>query len=560
MAPVDPNSRDWAALPDDVPIDQATDLPDPSQVTLKKMGEPVDDAGALGPWVKKAATELLTQGLHRLIDIRVPRPKRGDPNADVWLRLSRQVKIWLESGIAGKLVRKIEASGRRVELADEFLDQARRVFQGGLVNTDMDKVVAFFAIKRSSFPNAIQFVNYFRDEFTLLQDQEIDVSPYIATFVLLDQLDPDHRHLVTSIITDVNTEVATRSNRRNFGNSDFQQVCDSLIYRLNKGEQIAPRIGLVQRAPATPAPTSTTTPKPKQTDRKSSALKRKNAPPPGVSQEAHAKVWREIEPQMNEDGKCAYCDMPYHGPATCYYLNPDRRPLGWKALNDLWAYQLFKPGTKQHATDTSTDRDDRSVVSSSVERRSHRAGRGYGEDGSQEETKSEDIFSKDLGETHRRLPLLGGLVSPMLDFVASRRDWQVVTNSPYHIAADRSCMVEYQAYGPNDTPFEWTWYTGKREKALGKGKAKITLLLGDGIINDLTVDCFYQPNCRFSIFSTSKVRKDKGINYDLENLALYQFGDDGKLKVFGEAFEENGVSFLRTATFHPVKAPETPTK
>lgn len=244
---------------------------------------------------------------------------------------------------------------------------------------------------------------------------------------------------------------------------------------------------------------------------------------------------------MNDLGQCTYCTYPYHGPAKCFYLNPYLRPLDWKPVDKMWIYKPdLNSGRRQWTRNIGMDGNSNSLLDSLA---SH-----FDKGDSRAAAKEDDRPSGSVAKAHSTHETLSMVGHP--GFLASRSDWQVVTNFSRHVAADRAQMIEYREYGPRDDVFEWVWSTGKCEKALGIGKAKIPLRLADGGVKDILVDCVFQPKCRFSIFSTGQARNDMGVSFDVENLTLFHF-PHGDLKVFGAAIEENGIPFLCTSTFHP---------
>lgn len=522
-------SRDWSVLPDDVAFDQASSLPDTAHTTLGKNKIALEKPTEFGTWLKAVSQTLRGYGLQSLIDIQIPRPKRVDPNADKWLHLSIIVKKWLEQGVSEELMRKIKASGKRVELADEFVDQAKRVCEGSKVNTDMEKIVPLLTVQRSGFANTAEFVCSFRDKYLELEEKGVVLSPYLAFFMLLQQLELDDRPIVTSIIIMIHGKTANMDNWRIFKHRDFQKVCEKILESLDKatpGTQGAvPHASILSENLLDVSPLGG----------------KIHSPAPGVSPEVHVKAWCEKQPQMNELGQCTYCTYPFHGPAKCFYLNPYLRPLDWKPVDNMWVYKPElnsgrRQWTKSPIVDTGSGSLLDSLVSSNLKTESLSV------------TKEED--GKGGAPIKSYTPLESLPLIDRLGFTATRQDWQIVTTFSHHIAADRALLVEYKEYGSGDTPFEWMWNTGARERALGTGKAKIALQLADGNINTAIVNCVYQPKCRFSILSTVQLRKDLGVSFDAENLTFLHFLA-GDLKVFGLAVEENGVAFLRTKTFHP---------
>ncbi|KAJ5171956.1 hypothetical protein N7492_004549 [Penicillium capsulatum] len=533
------NSRDWSTLPDNVPCDQASGLPEPPQVSLARLTVTLERTIDFEAWIKSVTQTLKSYGLQNLIDLSVPRPKKLDPNADKWLHLSRTVQKWLEEAVSPELMRKIKASGKRVDLADEFVDQARRVFQGLEVNTDMEKIVTLLSIRRSDFARTDDFVCRFRDKYLEVHEGGIGITPYLAVLMLLEQLEKDDRHVVTSIIATIYSKTVDKDRWRIFKPWDFQKVCEKTLDLLKKVD--TPATGLA--APHVPD----TFDKLIDVSAHSSDMKT-HCPAPGISPEQHVKAWCERQPQMNDMGQCTYCMYPFHGPARCFYLNPYLRPLDWKPQDTMW---IFKPelnsGRRQWTKPITSDGSGNGIFESLLSQHDKEAVV------TSPLPKKEEEKDGTLGKMQilrECLPLIDG---PR--FTASRHDWEIVTNFNHHIAADRTLLVEYRVYGPGDTVFEWAWHTGRREKALGTGKARIPLKLPDGSVKEIIIDCFYQPRCPFSIFSVVQAAKTLGVNFDRESLTLFHF-PGGELKVFGSAVVENELPFLRTVTFDPKKGTE----
>ncbi|KAJ5204513.1 Shikimate kinase [Penicillium cinerascens] len=125
---------DWRMLPDPVltaahamHYDQATDLPEMGKmVVLPNLGPglfgfKLSHWLEIDQWLVNVNNILTTYHLNRLIDVRIPRPKRNSPNAENWLNLSMQVAGWLVSNMTTEMYQWIESRGYRIALADELI-------------------------------------------------------------------------------------------------------------------------------------------------------------------------------------------------------------------------------------------------------------------------------------------------------------------------------------------------------------------------------------------------------------------------------------------------------
>ncbi|KAJ5765485.1 hypothetical protein N7520_005044 [Penicillium odoratum] len=165
-----------------------------------------------------------------------------------------------------------------------------------------------------------------------------------------------------------------------------------------------------------------------------------------------------------------------------------------------------------------------------------------------EKASSQSTTAKPVTKSEPQSAFIGSVFDSANNFTASKKDWLVVNGRGIHVCADLSSMVEYHAYGPDEIPFRWTWVRrGKRvaAEALGKGKAKISLLCEDrSKIMNIFIDCYYFPEAQFSLFLVPKAESDLFVKYNAANKTLEDVENGNK--VIGYAVEEHGYSFLST--------------
>ncbi|KAJ5649503.1 uncharacterized protein N7484_003226 [Penicillium longicatenatum] len=328
---------------------------------------------------------------------------------------------------------------------------------------------------------------------------------------------------------------------------------------------------------------------------------RKHFPKAGVNRAAYAQHLRETLGAL-PNKECAYCGQKFHTAAKCFYLNPSSRPKQWKPDPRIWVFMygvageeevsplkmlisspteskktLLLPERKssEHWTEKGTvetlmvkklkeaqlEKDKLETIAmknpedSSPENKQVKVKMPAEiptglkqEKGAKEEAVGEDSMIESVNRCDTDSPFVGTAFDTSNSFTASKPDWLVVQGRGYHVCADLSVMTEYHEYGPDDTPFRWTWNArGQRSEAqaLGKGKARISLLLQDRVsIMQLHVDCVYCPDARFSLFFIEKAEKNLLIRYNEETKTLHDLEND--MSIIGFTVNEKGLPFLGT--------------
>jgi hypothetical protein len=109
-------------------INQITDVPDTYQ--LHKLENPLSDPEQFDVWFDACTTILRQKGMHNLLDIKIPRPQTSDTdNAKKWVKSSRDVQSWLVINMTNEMYQLIKAQGFQIQFADEFIHNAKAVFQ-----------------------------------------------------------------------------------------------------------------------------------------------------------------------------------------------------------------------------------------------------------------------------------------------------------------------------------------------------------------------------------------------------------------------------------------------
>ncbi|KAJ5736008.1 uncharacterized protein N7483_001133 [Penicillium malachiteum] len=309
--------RDWSILPKDEPDDQddqATNLPLSFNLDITSVHYFLKNPGDFDIWLRNITWYLKTLGLDKLLDIKVPRPRRESPESSRWLDFSRKVSKWLAHNISDDLLKKILAHGKRTELADELIAEAKAEFETAAIYADISCVQKFMWIIPDTYATTKEFVLQFMEMLLdIWATQPVRIHPYFALCQLLVKLHIfDNKSIFAPIIADLNKKADDYHLQSDFSIVDFQDTCHNIVERLETAQAVL------------------------------RLQNRKYWPPPGANHHEHAKMLRETLPQYTEDKKCAYCGGLFHLASKCYWLNPDARPPNWQPKGGIWMYEPEK--------------------------------------------------------------------------------------------------------------------------------------------------------------------------------------------------------------------------
>ncbi|KAJ5641660.1 hypothetical protein N7490_005660 [Penicillium lividum] len=640
----------------DVPIDQATDLPVQINIDIFSEMDRLVEPEDFNLWLRNRTRRLKSVGLGKLIDIQIPRPDIQSEKATRWLDYSKLVRHYLAENVSESLLAEIASQGNSIKLADEFVEQAKKTFQSPGVFADLDGVATLSSIKLSSHKTPQDFIWKFKEHFKRLWELKVQIPPYVAACKLVNQLDTkENSSIVTAAISELNRRADDCNLWSEFNVVDFHLFCFKIIQRLDSqpkyqqgrnlnisdrdavtkmdleidGEELAELKASIQRQVQQSAAVEN-----EADDLPTTKLativspERRHFPPDEVKPSVYAQNLREtLPPKASKE--CAYCGQKYHTAAKCFYLNPATRPKLWKPDYNIWCFMMGtnmetyqdenllkksgesltgakqqgktplkalasnkmgsktdqvtpikkldqdQPGSKPEKKTTSEKKTpvmkvDQGQTDSKPEQVTPvtPVKRGQSQTGVKQEvvapvkepaksvigtTQGSTIPEKVHSQNTTAKPVtksefIGSVFDAANNFTASKKDWLVVAGRGIHVCADLSSMVEYRAYGPDETPFRWTWVRrGKRvaAEALGKGKAKISLLCEDrSKIMNIFIDCYYYPEARFSLFLVQNAESDLFIKYNTANKTLEDVENGNK--VIGYAIEEHGFSFLST--------------
>jgi uncharacterized protein (UPF0297 family) len=105
-------------------LNQVTDAPNEYQLNPLDDLENVND---FNTWLDDVYRVLRQKGLWRFIDSSIPRPPRDSLLADRWVKISRDVQIWIYQSVAKDINRIVISRNFRIEFANEYIENLKNV-------------------------------------------------------------------------------------------------------------------------------------------------------------------------------------------------------------------------------------------------------------------------------------------------------------------------------------------------------------------------------------------------------------------------------------------------
>jgi hypothetical protein len=221
-------------------------------------------------------------------------------------------------------------------------------------------------MKRENYGTTEQFVTAFRRHVQITNRQNTPISPYSAALLLTEALRDELPIWVETVRYNFRATIAT-----DMSDNELLMLYEQAIDKGREREKsfIATKPQSMSKGGNFASPTSN--PKrhemreqsPVSYGQSSDGSKRnynnldrfersrkRQMPPRGMN--IGQWVERFLNGIQRTNGKCTYCQWGPHDCSKCWYLNPNQRPSGWEASQELWAYhgpQLY--AKHQHAPD-----------------------------------------------------------------------------------------------------------------------------------------------------------------------------------------------------------------
>ncbi|KAJ6147945.1 MAG: hypothetical protein LBE64_08300 [Acinetobacter pittii] len=167
---------------------QADKLPVIGSFVLYKLEPSLKNKEDFNTWYDRVYRILRGYRLHKLIDKNVERPYIDAPDAENWFTLSIQVTAWLSYCIEPEIVKDINSTGQRVELADDFMHQLKLYMRGEGHDALSAAMMKLFNTKRMEFTTAGEFIDGVKQRFKAANNLKSKLSPYTAIVIVTSQL------------------------------------------------------------------------------------------------------------------------------------------------------------------------------------------------------------------------------------------------------------------------------------------------------------------------------------------------------------------------------------
>lgn len=197
--------RDWGQHPPRMPsIDQSTYIPNlTSDFTIPTNPDFLREPEEFEPWLAQVKLILQEYGLDALIDIKTPRPELNSPKAETWKYFSLLVRDWLVKNMSWKIYTAVLNKGFRIDLADEFILNARLAFQTMTQITILTNKVLF--LERGCYRTTTMFVRALLANFVAAWETGVEIKPQLVLGKLFMELRCDLPHFVQKVTENIDS-------------------------------------------------------------------------------------------------------------------------------------------------------------------------------------------------------------------------------------------------------------------------------------------------------------------------------------------------------------------
>jgi Reverse transcriptase (RNA-dependent DNA polymerase) len=516
---------------------QINDIPKDVVISLENLPDRLKGSANYTSWNIYVKKTLNIEGLGNLIDSTVPRPTLQDPNFLLWKKTSLKIGMWLVKQLNTDLVEKLDLSPTPTDYADETYDAIKRMVIGSGIEDIGNAYLLATSIQREDYGSMEHFVHAFRQAVKQANRTEgTQIPPLAAALLLLRAIQKE----LPMWVTTVKHDIGKRQNPGRMTEMELLDLCEKAIDQGREQERsYVSKSNLKGSNTIRPTPISNTT----------NSTPKRNMPPKGTKAFKWVEQWLQGNPR-NSQNKCSFCETGLHDCKDCWYLVPEKRPLGWTPYDGLWCYKAFNrnqpsPSQFSQARNTSPLSAPRSETSEPQNQSKMTV----------EFTRDEEPYDMQIIPgfmSMASLPKTEPTSNPNAHFdpkdidpgdFPTYRPWLSDTATNYFICSERTAIFEYQNYGPSGGP-QYETSNGEIASAKGHGKCFVQLQSDNGSTYDLIVECLYNPNISCNVFASHVCMKTHG---------LWVCGKDGTVRktntddVVGHTYNVNGLPYLRVA-------------
>lgn len=230
-------SREYRALlPMNEEVDQSTNLPEASSLDFQHARYMLKEPGHFENWLRQVTEYLNSQHLDGLLDIRIPRPELRSPAARKWQRLSIQVREWLSFQMTLQLYLRVQNRGYRIQLADEFIMNARIAFQDSVMGNVAMQVNPLLLGRRTDFRTPLEYAQAVWEHYVKSKHLQMYLNPCVVLSCVFTELRPEIPEFIDyrTALLDANGDVWN-----NLVIDDVEDACVSIIDHLKALENVA---------------------------------------------------------------------------------------------------------------------------------------------------------------------------------------------------------------------------------------------------------------------------------------------------------------------------------
>lgn len=507
---------------------QITGIPSDLNVNLDGVPQLLTGSVNFTIWNSYIKRTLDMDDLKPFIDPTIPRPDVTDPAYTRWSKLSKKITLWLTRQLEPRILEKLEMSPTPTIYADEAYTAIKRIVIGAGLEGIGHTYLLATSMKREEFGSMEQYIDAFRKAVkTANQNSGTVIPPLAAAYLLLRGIENELPMWVTTMKHDMES----KPDPNKFTELQLMELYEKAI---DKGKDREHSYLSKSSDKKTSNKTSNTTPhQPSSSDK---PRMQKRTPPNGMPTKKWVEKWLKGE-QRNAEGKCSFCEYGIHDSRDCFYLVPERRPDGWKPWKGLWHLMKSLPNQTQTTLQGPESSQSKMAVEMTGNEDPYYMDRPPG-------LMAKSISNNDESFDHSKYP--------------TYRPWLSDTATSYFMCSEKSAMVEYHEYQPDEEPPHFETSKGDMTSTKAYGKCSIQLERNDGSTYDILVKCLYNPHISCNLFAASISKKELGLWVNNKDNTVRKMDSD---EIVGYTYEINGLPYLQTRkptpkSFKAVKALE----
>ncbi|KAJ5329767.1 hypothetical protein N7452_010157 [Penicillium brevicompactum] len=167
---------------------QADNLPDIAEIQLFRLKLSLSSKDQWENWYTMMKSTLVIHNLHNVIDWTKPEPKPTAANAQRWYNASLEVKSWLLNCVDWELIREVEARGKPIDFAHEFMRELSAMITGEGNVAMQNAFIAVRRCRRNDYTTVTKYLTEMRYRLRTAMDLGVQVTPWMVWVMIFDEL------------------------------------------------------------------------------------------------------------------------------------------------------------------------------------------------------------------------------------------------------------------------------------------------------------------------------------------------------------------------------------